>query len=882
MTEKNFLTKTLTDTVLSRRSFLKWSVALGGTAALAGGMGYGLKAVEAAAENVESEGKWICGECSVHAGGCGSTCKNYILVKDGVVISQKADDSATDSPDNPLHKGCVRGRAQRTHVFSDGRLKYPMKRKNWEPGGGKKELRGKDEWVRISWEEALDLTAAEIKRVKETYGNEAIMSSPYINCTLLAAYGGYRSCWGVNSQGSWPIVLTKMAGGNGMYGAPVLGAPDRFSQRKAKLIVLWGENVAWSRSGPPTYNFLQCREAGAKFIFVTPELNSTAVALGAEWIPVRPSTDTALLQGMAYYMITNNLQDQEFLDKYCIGFDAQHMPKGVPVKDNFKDYVLGTYDGVPKTPEWASDICGTDPELIRQFAHEIATTKPMIFESSNGAARTDQGHQFCMAFLTVGWMTGNVGLPGAAVCYGGSGNGGMYLTFGGSGEPLSTNPLMPKGGMYDGYSFMYPFDTDWVGVTYAEIADAILNKECTATVRGKMPCDIRMWYAICLRGNTFNQVSGTPKSVKALRKLEFVVALDTTFSNKSKYADIVMPGTTRWEEYGNVVTSDNQTVIVFSQVTSPLHEARDLAWVETELAKRLGIDLNTVHPLSPQQRFFKQIAGSAYFSAEAMNYVPLVTITEEDIKEWDVDVKPQKGLMGIQEFIDQGGYSVPRTPGDVYNVINDNSFPQMFRADPVANPVLTESGKLEIYCKELASYITAYGFDKGEPIAKYIQPVEGIEDTYADWEKKIKGDYPLQMFTPHILRRAHSSYNNVPTLRRAFPQEFMMNIIDAEARGIKTGDTVLVTSRHGKVLRRAKVSEFIIPGAVSLGEGAWFDFDEETGIDKGGCTNTLSGTRPGGMGMEPFNSCNVQVQKWAGKPLEPDYKWPQRIPLKEA
>ena len=171
MTEKNFLTKALTDTVLSRRSFLKWSAALGGTAALAGGVKYGLKAAEAAAQAAETEGKWVSVACWHN---CGGRCLNTALVKDGVVISQKTDDTHPDSPDYPQQRGCARGRSQRHQVFGADRLKYPMKRKNWEPGGGKKELRGQDEWVRISWEEALDIVASEIKRIKENYGNEGI------------------------------------------------------------------------------------------------------------------------------------------------------------------------------------------------------------------------------------------------------------------------------------------------------------------------------------------------------------------------------------------------------------------------------------------------------------------------------------------------------------------------------------------------------------------------------------------------------------------------------------------------------------------------------------------------------------------------------------
>ena len=97
-------------------------------------------------------------------------------------------------------------------------------------------------------------------------------------------------------------------------------------------------------------------------------------------------------------------------------------------------------------------------------------------------------------------------------------------------------------------------------------------------------------------------------------------------------------------------------------------------------------------------------------------------------------------------------------------------------------------------------------------------------------------------------------------------------------RKIKTGDTVLITSRHGKVLRRAFLTERMMPGVVALGEGAWAEFDETTGVDKAGATNTLNGAIPTGQGHSGWNSCNVEIKK-SDTPLTPDARWPQRIPL---
>jgi anaerobic dimethyl sulfoxide reductase subunit A len=883
MTEKNFLTKTLTNTVLSRRSFLKWSAALGGTAALAGGLNYGLKAVEAAAETAATAAKWVPVACWHN---CGGRCLNVALVQDGVVIRQKTDDTHPDSPDYHQQRGCARGRSQRHQVFGADRLKYPMKRAHWTPGGGDKSLRGKDEWVRISWDEALSSVASELKRIKDTYGNKSIFYPQFAVSQVVNAYGGALAAWGVSSEGAWPAVYELMAG----Y---MIGTNDRFDYRNSKLVVLWGANPASSSGGSPTYNYLQAKKAGAKFIIVTPEYNNSAQILADEWIPVRPSTDTALLLGMAYYMITNNLQDQEFLDKYCIGFDSTHLPAGVYYKNNFKDYVLGTYDGIPKTPEWASEICGTPVDTIRHFAQEIATTKPMIFTSSCAPARTYFGQQYCQAFLTVGWMTGNVGISGGGVAmalHSGASYGGSALVLpGGSGVVPVSNPLFPATGAFGGYGFSKPNDNNNYAMSYEESWDAILNGKYTATAgmmseadtNGKIPCDIRLIWTVrgSSGGNGLNQSAGTQKGIEAYRKVDFVVSSDTVLSTCTKYADIVLPATTPWEEeLGGFLTGNPEMILWYNQVTQPLFEAKDGQWIDSEIAKKLGIDPAVMYPISWKQQVFNQIVGAQVAKADGSGMEPLVTITADDITTLGVDGKPQNGRITLKTLMEKGVYQVQRTPGDVFTSVAGKGF----RENPEAHPVYTASGKLEIYCQALSDRIAAYNLTTIPPFAQYRRPVEGFEDTFADWEKKVEGDYPLLLIEPHSPRRSHSVFDNILQLRKAFPQECWINTLDATKRGIQTGDTVLIKSRWGKALRPAYVTDRIMPGVFALGEGAWMEMDETLGVDKAGATNTLNGLHPVGQGEEPWNTCNVQVEKWTGATLQPDYLWPQRIPIKEA
>ncbi|HYF81200.1 MAG TPA: molybdopterin dinucleotide binding domain-containing protein, partial [Symbiobacteriaceae bacterium] len=219
-----------------------------------------------------------------------------------------------------------------------------------------------------------------------------------------------------------------------------------------------------------------------------------------------------------------------------------------------------------------------------------------------------------------------------------------------------------------------------------------------------------------------------------------------------------------------------------------------------------------------------------------------------------------------------GIFQVQRYEGDNYEHVHLADF----RKDPEKNKLSTTSGKLEIHCQAIVDHVKACGWSQIRPIPAYNKPTEGYEDTFADWEKKVKGEFPLQLYTIHYPRRSHSVLDNVPWLREAFPQEFIMNPRDAEARGIKQGDTVKITSRHGTVIRPVYLTERMMPGVVTLGEGAWPEIDEETGIDMAGATNSLNGQVPTGQGHAGWNSCNVQVEKY-DKPLAPDHTWPQRI-----
>ena len=164
-----------------------------------------------------------------------------------------------------------------------------------------------------------------------------------------------------------------------------------------------------------------------------------------------------------------------------------------------------------------------------------------------------------------------------------------------------------------------------------------------------------------------------------------------------------------------------------------------------------------------------------------------------------------------------------------------------------------------------------------KPYPSYTVPVMGYETTFSDWEAQKKGEYPFLCYTPHYLRRSHTTLNNVPWLREAAVNPVFINAADAAEKNIKDGDTVLIYNRFGKILRNATVLETLMPGVIALPHGSWVDLDEETGIDHGGADNVLCGPITSNSGVSGYNNYNVNFEKYSGDALIPDCEWSQRI-----
>jgi anaerobic dimethyl sulfoxide reductase subunit A len=316
------------------------------------------------------------------------------------------------------------------------------------------------------------------------------------------------------------------------------------------------------------YQLIKAKENGARIIAVDPRYHDTAVTLADEWIPIRPSTDTAVMAAMANVMIKENLHDQAFLDKFTVGFDQ------------FKEYVLGQEDGVDKTPAWAAEISDVDSASIERLAREYATTKPAALMDCQGPARSAMGEQFNRCAMTLCAMTANVGRPGGSACGGlmGIPVGHMFRM---SAIPPGKNPFELTGPKVKGTLDIRERVLKRVHIN--KIFDAILEGK-----KGGYPADIRMMWSMC--NNYMNQTGNSNKAHRALQKLDFFCVNELFMTAQARYADLLLPVTSAAERSDLTRPWPSGPYFTFiNRALEPLGECKSDFDIATELAERLDI-----------------------------------------------------------------------------------------------------------------------------------------------------------------------------------------------------------------------------------------------------------------------------------------------------
>jgi anaerobic dimethyl sulfoxide reductase subunit A len=729
---------------------------------------------------------------------CGGRCVLRAHVKDGKIIRLE-----TDNGEDPQLRACLRGRAYRQRVYSEERLRYPLRRVG---------ERGEGIFERISWDEALDEVAYKIKEIIKKYGNSAILLVPgggnqgmlhgiVPHALLLHQIGGYTRMWGAPSYEG--ALFASMA----TYGTIMTGNA-REDLLNSSLIIMWGWNPANTIWDPGTSLWLvKAREKGVKIVAIDPIFTDSAAILADQWIPIRPGTDTAMLLAMAYVIITENLHDESFIKKYTVGFDK------------YRDYILGIEDGQPKTPEWAEKITNVSAKLITNLTREYATKKPAALIAGWGPARTMFGEQYSRAANVLCAITGNIGING------GYASGFMRAYYsreriitGGKKKPgpinleddrpkkprLQDNPVdfgapPREDSLYKLKGGTNPANTR---IHYNDYYNAILKGR-----KGGYPADIKMAYIAGT--NRLNQFGNVNKGIKALKSLDFIVIYEQFMTATAQLADIVLPVNTFMERNDIAVPWLGAPYYIYlNKAIDSLYESKSDLEICKELSERLGIEQNLLN--LPEEQILR-----------------ILSAPRKDIKSYNKMKRDGYYKVKVEEpfiaFKDQ---------------IND----------PESFPFPTLSGKIEIYCEHLA--------EKNNPLMPPIPKYLSHEENYDSPKTK---KFPLQLLTPHNKRRTHSTLHNIPWLQEVELHNAWINPIDALKRNINNGDLIDIYNDRGRIRIPAKVTERIIPGAVCVYQGAWYNPDND-GVDLGGCANVLTqdGYSPGGA--FPLNSSLVEIE----------------------
>lgn len=804
----------------SRRTFCVGALAALGTAcAVAGGTGiFGLRQEEAFAatsQNADEE-QVVWSQCNVN---CGGRCVFRYHVKDGVITYVKTDD--TGDPSGVQARACLRGRSIRRWINSPDRLQYPMKR----AAGAQ---RGEGKFERISWDEAIKTIADTMGGIIAKYGNDAV----YINygsgmysatgrttSRLMNVLGGCLGYYGDYSTACMQKVMPYM------YGEDCTPYDDIYASSmteaaKSDLIIMFGNSPAETRMGGANivYDFARVREAvlarGGQIISIDYRLNETSAGYPQEWLPIRTGTDAALVSALAHELIADDEVDHDFLNTYCVGYDDATMPASLKGQNkSYYDYIMGTgYDKVEKTPEWAAPITQIPADTIRKLARKIERSRALFVVQGWGPQRHSNGEHTTRAICMLPVLTGQIGKPGTNTGMREAEPSALVGTV-----PSKTNAVKAKISNYQ-----------WVNAIDHGTEMTALN----AGVEGvdKLANSIKMvWsYAGNCLTNQHGDINHTHDILVDESKCEFIVVTDTLLTDSAKYADILLPDAMRAEQL-NMSTNGYAEWYLGVCVGGPAQdlpfECRPAFDVNADIADRFGQKEAFTEGLT-QDEWVKKLyeAGAA---------------KDGNMPTWE----------GILE---QGLYKRELEP--VVGLVD-------FVSDPVANPLATPSGKIEIYSEQLANIAATWELEPGDvisPIPVFDPGLEGYGET--------TDEYPLHCSGFHYKSRTHSSFGSLDVLAEANRQHMWISTSDADARGIKNGDICSVTSPRGELLIEAKVTSRIIPGTVGIPQGSWHVADMSGDrIDHGGCINTLTMQHPTPLAKgNPHHSNIVQVAKATG------------------
>ncbi|HCE3384418.1 TPA: trimethylamine-N-oxide reductase TorA [Vibrio parahaemolyticus] len=725
-------------------------------------------------------------------------------------------------------------------IYSPSRVRYPMVRLDWlKKHKYSADTRGNNRFIRVTWDEALDLFYRELERVQKEYGPWALhagqtgwnQTGSFNNCTAhmqraVGMHGNFITKVGDYSTGAGQTIMPYVLGSTEVYAQ---GTSWSEILENSDNIILWANDpvknlqVGWNCETHESFKYLaELKEKVAKgeinVLSVDPVKNKTQRYLENDHLYINPMTDVAFMLAVAHVLYNENLYDKKFIDTYCLGFEE------------FIQYVQGkTKDKVEKTPEWAAAICGVKADKIREFARMLVSGRTQILMGWC-IQRQEHGEQPYWAAAVVAAMVGQIGLPGGGISYGHhySSIGVPSTGFAGPGGfPRNLDQGMkPKwdNNDFNGYSRTIPV-ARWI--------DCLLEPGKEINYNGgkvKLPDFKMMVISGC---NPWHHHQDRNRMKKAFRKLQTVVTIEFAWTATCRFSDIVLPACTQWERndidvYGSY---SNKGLIAMHRLVDPLFQSKPDFQIMSELTQRFG-------------RREEYTRG--------MSEMEWIESLYNDCK------KANEGKFEMPEFNEFWEKSVLDF-GEGKPWVRHADF----RKDPELNPLGTPSGFIEITSRKIGRY----GYERCQEHPMWFEKSERSHGGPGS------DKYPFWLQSCHPDKRLHSQMCESEEFRATYAvqgrEPVYINPIDAKAKGIKDGDLVRVFNGRGQLLAGAVLTDSYPRGVIRIEEGAWYGplNEKEGAICTYGDPNTL--TQDIGSSelaqATSANTCIVDFEKFTGK-----------------
>ncbi|MBY7908444.1 trimethylamine-N-oxide reductase TorA [Vibrio fluvialis] len=725
-------------------------------------------------------------------------------------------------------------------IYSPSRVRYPMVRLDWlKKHKYSAETRGNNRFIRVTWDEAIDLFYRELERVQKQHGPWALhagqtgwnQTGAFHNCTAMmqravGMHGNYITKVGDYSTGAGQTIMPYVLGSTEVYAQ---GTSWTEILKHSDNIILWANDpvknlqVGWNCETHQSFGYLdQLKEKIAKgevnVVSVDPVKNKTQRFLQNDHLYINPQTDVAFMLAVAHVLYTEDLYDKKFISTYCLGFD------------DFIQYVLGnTKDKIERTPEWAAKICGVTPESIRDFARMLVKGRTQLLFGWC-IQRQEHGEQPYWMGAVLAAMIGQIGLPGGGISYGHhySGIGVPSTGFAGPGGfPRNLDQgAKPKwdNNDFNGYSRTIPV-ARWI--------DAILEPGKKINHNGNTVTLPGFKMMVISGNNPWHHHQDRNKMKRAFQKLETVVTIDFNWTATCRFSDIVLPACTQWERndidsYGSY---SGKGLIAMHRLVDPMFQSRTDFEIMTELTRRFG----------RHEEFTR-----------GMDEMEWVRSLYNDCK------KANEGKFEMPEFDEFWEQSVLEF-GEGKPWVRHADF----RKDPEINALGTPSGFIEITSRKIGRY----GYEHCQEHPMWFEKTERSHGGPGS------DKYPFWLQSCHPDKRLHSQMCESEAFRATYAvqgrEPVYINPMDAKAKGIKAGDLVRVFNGRGQLLAGAVLSDSYPRGVIRIEEGAWYGplSEKEGAICTYGDPNTLTldlGTSELAQATSA-NTCIVDFEKFTDK-----------------